>query len=208
MTDRLRRNIVVPVVLAIAAAVVAVVLIAGAGTKKDRPNPDAASEPPKDSEMPLKSVMGKGTEITVVSEDGQSSYVVRAKESHAKVENGGLDYGTLKDVTGEVHMTYSYPAGFQTPNQANESIASTFKASVASVDRQKKTLVLGGGATITGEAQGLVLKATTVKYVQGLMRFEAEGNVTVTSDALHVGPLPKLWASKDLNKFGTPGMFK
>jgi len=186
--------VVLPVVVVAVVAVVMAVTTAMGRSPRDRPNPDSASEPPKDSETPLKAVKGTGTEITVVSEDGHTSYVVRAKESRAKVEESGLDYGTLKDVVGEFRR--------------DGRVEWTYKAPTATVNKKSKTLLLSGGAVISGPNKVLVLEAKNIKYDQVQGRIEADGAVTVTSSAMVWGPLPKLWATPDLKKIATPGKFK
>lgn len=180
-------------------AVFAALLSIGCGGPA--PTPPTRSKP---SDPPVNSVKTTNPEITVNSNDGSSFYKVLAQDSEIAVNAKGPDYGSLKGVHGEI-------------NQKGQ-IVSRFSSDIGVIDRDKQSLVLTGNVKVTKEPDSkgdakregkeMVLNAQSVKYDQGRGRIEAEGSVTVTSDNLVLGPLPKLYATPDLKKFGTPGKFK
>lgn len=164
----------------------------------------------------MSSVRATNPEITMNSDDGNSAYIVRAKQTDVEVDNKGPAYGQLKGMTGVLVEKEFSPRceAFQGPGQPfiavlrGTLVASRFSSDEGSIDRNKKFLSMSGNVKITGEDQGLVLLASKVKYDQGRERIEAEGSVTVTSDSRVLGPLPKLVATKDLKRIATPGKFK
>jgi|GEM_PF-1630179 len=180
-------------------------VIAGScGGPTPAPTPSAKTDVTKVL-PPVKSVKTKAPEITIESADGKSSYVVRAKESEIHLDESGPDFGTMTNVEGEI---------------LNEGkVVSRFNAPSAKVDKDSQVLELSGGVEFVGEIDQkpetdpvkrdeFILHAANVKYLQGLGRIEAEGAVTVTSEDMVMGPVPKLWATADLRKIATPGKFK
>lgn len=151
---------------------------------------------------PVSAVKTSATEITVQNEKGDGSYVVRATNSSINMTNDGPEYGELSGVTGEI--------------KEGTDTTSRFSAESGLVDRSKQTLLLTGAVKITGrldpdkgdKSEMIKLFADTVRYDQALKRYEATGRVTVVSNSMSLGPVPKLYANSDLNRFGTPGKYK
>ena len=186
---------------------VSLVFLGTCSPPKAAPDPPEATTDPKAVKSPVDRIKARSPEVTIQSPDGKSSYIVRAQESEVRMGEEGPTFGSFKDVTGDI--------------VEDGKVVSKFQANNGKVDRASQTLQLAGSVKITSEAEKLdqdtnrpgdkeqiVLVAKSVKFDQGLGRLEAEGAVTVTSDGMVMGPLPKLWATRDLKKIATPGKFK
>lgn len=167
------------------------------------PKEPSAESPKEKPKPPVEEVKTSSTEITVASEKGDGAYIVRAKESVIKVTADGPEYGKLNGVDGDVRK--------------DGKVVSHFSAKSGLVDRSKQILLLDGSVKITGNLENakdsqitedIELTANRVRYDQTLKRYEADGNVMVVSASMSLGPIPKLYANSDLNRFGTPGKFK
>lgn len=177
--------------------------IAGCGPSVSPGPASSAPTPP-----PVKTVKVTNPEVTLVSTDDKGivhETIVKSPESTINMGTGGPEYGELEDVTGEIRKGGVTECQFEGPH--------------ASVDREKKTLVLDGGVKVTAVQREdnpdgketsvtIVMRSQRLRYDQNLKRIEAEGNVTVTSQGMTLGPLPKLWAKPDLSKIATPGKFQ
>lgn len=163
---------------------------------------DTPKEPEKKKESPVENIGVKSPAVTIESADGTASYVLRAKESAVHMTGDGPSVSTMRNVEGEINRVGQEPVHFTAPE--------------AKIDRESETLSLHGGVSVTGimkdkrskEVRKVDLKAKTVRYFQGPKRIEADGDVTVTSNGMVMGPLPKLWANEDFTKIATPGKFK
>ncbi|MBS1723964.1 MAG: hypothetical protein JSS66_13545 [Armatimonadetes bacterium] len=160
----------------------------GPAPKVTRPGGAGPSAPP------VSGIVTTNPEITVRSEDKRSAFVVNAKQSNVTVGAAGPTSGGLDDVDGRI--------------EKDGKVLSRFQAPSALIDKDKGTLLLKSAVKVTDLERGLTLKAESVFYDQGKGRIEARGSVTVTSEAMQMGPLPELWASPDLTKIATPGKFK
>ncbi len=183
----------------------AVVVIAGCGPSRPQTPTEASPKAPP----PVHSVKTTNPIVKIVSPDGRSSFEVTAEEGDVHVGSDGPHFGEMHNVTGRIVKS--------------GVVESTFKAPHAAVDKVSQRLTLDGGVTVTrevgsagtkGEGQtkpidlGMTLAAEKVTYDQTLGRIMAVGSVTVTSDAMNMGPVPELWATPDLKKVASPGKFK
>jgi hypothetical protein len=90
----------------------------------------------------------------------------------------------------------------------NGKVASRFSSTEAKAVTVTRKLVLDGNVKVTSLTQKVTLKADKITWMEDKGLFAAIGNVSVDSPDWKMENLPEVWATPELDKFGTPKNFR
>ncbi len=162
------------------------------GCASSPPRPKVVED--KKQELPIKSLKATSPEIIVRNDNKGLQLTVIANDSTIDLSETGIKVGNLKNVHGSISK--------------KGKVISQFKGQNAVLDKEMQTLELSGVVTISGEDQGLVLKAERVLYDQLNEKITARQNVIIDTETLTLGPFPELISSPDFRQIATPGKYK
>jgi len=162
--------------------------VMGCGAKAQQPSP--VQEPRKPE--PTRTLQTGPVEITQKNKLQQPSWTIRGESS--RVEIADKASGDLKKVSGTIY-TKAQPSA-------------TFTANQGSANQANNLLTLSGDVVLVAKDPESTLKADHVKWLPERELIQATGNVTVVTKDYRLGPFPKLLATPDLKKVGTPDQFE
>lgn len=132
-------------------------------------------------------------EIVYKRASGEVAWSVKAKESQVTLASSGKVRGSLIGVSAVV-----YERG---------KPASRIRADRGEADQSTGVLELAGNVQVVAEERGTTIRARRLKWNVESGLLEAEGDVSVVTESYTVGPYPRLMATADLRRFGTPDHF-
>ena len=179
------------------ALLIGALALAGCGgpsaQRRASPADSAPAEEPKD-EVARKIGTG-GVEILARGEDRAPAWRVEAEKSTLSLTESGAMRGALEGVSGDL---------FGKDDQA----ASRIFADRADADQRAQNLSLRQNVRVEDTTSDGKVTAETLRWLPTLKMLEARGRVLLSGRGYRFGPLTVLWASPDLNDFGSPESYK
>jgi lipopolysaccharide assembly outer membrane protein LptD (OstA) len=154
----------------------------------------------KDSTQRIKGVVNTGEASTTVYSAGADRHLLWRIWWHkmsASLANGGLKIGRMIGVRAEIHGA----------KQASEN-GSTITADAAVADEVAKRLNLVGHVVLLSHDKKSKLSCDSLQYDSKHELLEADGNVRFRNTVGTMGTFPKLNATSDLHRIGTPDLFQ
>ncbi len=126
--------------------------------------------------------------------NGEKSYALKSPGATFDIEGDNRIQSGLKNVEVTIF-------------EANQP-ASVIKADSATIDKTNQKLVLVGKVVVTSQRDQATLRANQIVYRETMARVEATGQVRLEQKGWSMGPLPELWANRDLSRVATPKAWK
>lgn len=173
--------------------VLPIAMVAGCGSSgSSQSKPRPAPEKP-DPTAPRRQLESRDVTVAQRDERRVPQWTIKGDKALINVSENGKFSGTLEGVTGELYQ--------------DGRAASRFSAQRGEADQNRDTLSATGDVTITDTKTGTKLIAEHMKWLASRKLIEASGNVRVIGTDYEVGPMPRVLATPDLKKFGTPDRF-
>jgi hypothetical protein len=132
-------------------------------------------------------------EIVYKESSGVVGWTVTAKESTVTLASSGKVRGSLVGVSAVL-----FKGG---------KPSCRLRSDKGEADQGTGVLALAGNVEVVAVEQQTVLRAQRLKWNVRKGLLEAEGGVVVTTESYTIGPYPRLDATADLKRFGTPDHF-
>lgn len=163
-------------------------------TPGSRPARKSSAPEPEPKTEKVRSIAAKKLTLTALDEKQEKSWTISAANATVDLYSNENLSTELRNVSGTLFEKNSAKA--------------TYKASKAKANQKTRQLNLWDGVQLTGLSNGSQLKADSAKWWPTAELIEAKGNILVKSDQYEAGPFTQLFATRELDWFGTPDALK